>query len=1473
MSPPDIQVSPSGDVGETSTNLIETKEPRNDPASVKPSGEATSKDDQSTPDATGDNSIVDNMDSSKGEDVTAEASNGGEPPSSMEEKDKPTSSEPPKQLTLQSKRGNPGQLLQVDTQRDQPPLPPKKDEPYLDPTPKTPQAPRSPTDKDLPEVPQDDLLSGSSSTKAKAESEERKSEDSQSEIQTIMGQFSDEISSLRQEEIMSPRLELAEQFRTGQGHFPPRKSSLEQPAKAEEEPADVQAASVLPSTSSSNRHSLSPPAVPPKSPPSANPGKPATVEKTDSHHAPSTPNSAVPPPPEPEAEQPFDFHRFLEQLRHRTADPVAKFLRSFLTEFGKRQWMVHEQVKIISDFLAFITNKMAQCDVWKGVSDVEFDNAKEGMEKLVMNRLYTQTFSPTIPPPTPSRSRSRGRRKEIERMHNPGRRGQHQEDVERDEILAQKVRIYSWVREEHLDIPPVGPNGRRFLLLAQQELLKIKGYRAPRDKVICILNCCKVIFGLLRNAKSSDTSADSFIPLLIYVVLKANPEHLVSNVQYILRFRNQDKLSGEAGYYLSSLSGAIQFIETLDRTSLTVSDEEFERNVEAAVSAIAERNPEPEDPPSVPEKPSNSKSREPTPRVSVETGSNSRHKESSPSHSPVTDDNTPVAGLLRTIQKPLTTIGRIFSDDTEYQRERSPFNSQHNSSASENVAYPAQRSDSDSWRGQERSRGRDGTSPQPATRFDAQEAAARQASAESAEARRIQRAEHNDVVETLSGMFPNLDRDIIDDVVSMKEGRNRSWAIKDGRPLAFVLHSVVMTRRKKTVESKGESAANVPATSSHQEQKPQGSSAYPKAVKTTPAEPSTSALIISRNKHWRYISSFHGPWLQLPPEILESLANSNYASPQPQPIDPAVFFDLIKIRQLIEEATDLAVRAVNGTTSPPGSNSFNSSYGLMGSGGGSMGSSMRGSRGDGTTKLSRERRHRMREHASQKLSKAYALDEIAASVATMQSASALEQVAKLVLQRNEHDCDAKYVHFFHEKIPSRSLVQCTSLQPLDDIIAIRQLDGAVYRTRAVAKMLKDDLVGAARDLTDGLAACRACARQHDDGKKEVELASESTKRKSTPSRYNPKIEEKDQPRGLESQLLFHRAGVYLSIATQHIHEALSAWEKSKEVRDSTNGDGPKEVIENGEGPIEKQAHRRWLEARKIVKTNARRALRDYLAFLSLIPYTPGPSPETMADGTVTTVYKVHQVSALFSSQPPADLPPYPEESEALTLKGQRPRTPTVCHEAVTYHPLLTDALHSVLICHSILQTPEKEFLRHAHMVARVARICDGYPIFLAPRSPSRSDWMEILHRTDNWLKLKQPWEILCAPAPLPGHPTAYKKGSPESIAAAAEAAGRELALETGQKEFLDEKPVHTNHITNAVFKRWAQEDAKGFPFCSERAEAVSWWIRMAPVSAGTGRNRGKKSVGNGKEEADNEQKQGLADDKEADISVQDLAID
>ncbi|KAI0788866.1 hypothetical protein C8Q75DRAFT_719199 [Abortiporus biennis] len=263
---------------------------------------------------------------------------------------------------------------------------------------------------------------------------------------------------------------------------------------------------------------------------------------------------------------PFDFQKFLDQMKLRQAEPVAKYLRSFLSNFAKRTFTVGDQVKLINDFLNFIAQRMRESEIWKNISDAEFDNAMEGMEKLVMNRLYDFTFTPQVArmiPPRPITS----------------------DDLERDRVLSQRIALFTWIRPEHLDVPE-GEGSEGFLMFGQQELLKINHYKAPRDKLICILNCCKVIFGLIRHLQKEE-GADSFVPILIYIVIKANPEHLLSNVEFINRFRNPAKLQSEAGYYLSSLMGAVSFIETMDHTSLSnITQEQFEKNVEDAIASL-----------------------------------------------------------------------------------------------------------------------------------------------------------------------------------------------------------------------------------------------------------------------------------------------------------------------------------------------------------------------------------------------------------------------------------------------------------------------------------------------------------------------------------------------------------------------------------------------------------------------------------------------------------------------------------------------------------------------------------------------------------------------------------------------------------------------------------------------------------------------------------------------------------------------
>ncbi|RFN53146.1 molybdenum cofactor sulfurase [Fusarium flagelliforme] len=694
-----------------------------------------------------------------------------------------------------------------------------------------------------------------------------------------------------------------------------------------------------------------------------------------------------------------------------------------------------------------------------------------------------------------------------------------------------------------------------------------------------------------------------------------------------------------------------------------------------------------------------------------------------------------------------------------------------------------------------------------------------------------------------------------------------------------------------------------------------------KASKELSSASSSQTLNICRNKHWRYISSYHGPWLQMPIEILETIANINYNTPRPRPIDPAVLFDLLKIRRLVDEATNLAVRAASDIASPvltnvhgglPGSGSM-SALGMTGPGHG--------------MKLSHKRKSQMREQASQKLSRAYHLDEIACSVATMQGASTIEEIGAVVLQRNPQDPDAKYVHFFHEKIPSRQLAESTSLQPLTEIISERPNESEALRTRAIVRTFKEDYEGAAQDLTTALAVCRIHQQPH---RPSEEVNSQQLQ---TGKRWRQEVvpAEKDQPSSLEIQLSFLRATTYLSLACQHIEHGLSLNQKQNGHVDSAKSNAKVDAESDGQ---ESQKHDensllKQTEARKLVKKYAKWALRDLLTYLSHFEYAPNlpnliakdfndrvnlsaqgaRNPRPSEATYLLEPHTTYNLAELFASVPPSDLPPYPnEEVTSPNRQTQLPDPPTTC-ELLTYHPLMTDALHSLLLCHCLIQTSAKEVQRHTYMAARLIRLADGYPIFQASRSPARSDWLEVLRRADDsWLQLSASWDTLCTPAPLPLHYDTLPPGAAnmhtgasrkEAAAAAASLINggsnadksvpsaeeqRRLrmrerdqrvrlalsdqrvcdedtfraAIEAQEKRAEQEdraaaaaaaaREASPDGASNpdAHPKRWVIDDSKEYPVCTARATLIAQWVCEAPVVTGTTRRKKRTKRPEGK---------------------------
>ncbi|KAG1830899.1 hypothetical protein EV424DRAFT_247641 [Suillus variegatus] len=617
-----------------------------------------------------------------------------------------------------------------------------------------------------------------------------------------------------------------------------------------------------------------------------------------------------------------------------------------------------------------------------------------------------------------------------------------------------------------------------------------------------------------------------------------------------------------------------------------------------------------------------------------------------------------------------------------------------------------------------------------------------------------------------------------------------------------------------------------------------------------------SVLCISRNKHWKYISSYHGPWLQLPLELLESLLVLNldpatlsssetqlpalaYSSqtslgniqsrptPRPRdrerilyslkdntppespsntlttlpmpyiptsqsvafplpapgkatppPIDPGVFRNVAAIRRLIDEASELSVRASSGLSAvaagsirTPINNSWATAQGLGFDGSNNIG-------GGRNVAMSAMRIHRLRALAVQKLAAAYKADEIASSVMVMQGGSVFDDIAEKVLKYDPNDADARYVHFFHEKIPSRSnrqLADSTSTQVLDELIVAYPQRLEYHRTRGIVHCFRDEYSLATKDFTHALRESRAARKArtaHQDLISSRELRGKATKKKKSSNKIHGQAPPSgtsaaangtniegingeplllhpsvlpDAPDPIEPQLLFLRGAAYLQHAVYLIESAVLRLEGVSKVNSSLDGaemrlcylsNGRYGGVEMGnpDGPLGRsdgpkaQAYRQVLANdgfRENIHSLLKKSLRDHERFLSHFDTLEGPAP-MQAD-----LAKRVEVAFLLTEL----VRPNIHTSTATGLAHVDSILPPMF---TTYHPLLVESHFSILICQLMLAelpTLLATFSRTAVVVDGL----EGYPVFLPPRSMAQAEFIEVLERlASGWMPGVQP---------------------------------------------------------------------------------------------------------------------------------------
>ncbi|KAG8219328.1 hypothetical protein J3R82DRAFT_211 [Butyriboletus roseoflavus] len=616
-------------------------------------------------------------------------------------------------------------------------------------------------------------------------------------------------------------------------------------------------------------------------------------------------------------------------------------------------------------------------------------------------------------------------------------------------------------------------------------------------------------------------------------------------------------------------------------------------------------------------------------------------------------------------------------------------------------------------------------------------------------------------------------------------------------------------------------------------------------------------LCISRNKHWKYISSYHGPWLQLPLELLESLlvlnldpatlsnakipsqslhssrstisthstlharalprtreidrgfhaisdhtppdsprrnfnpfpASSTAAStpllypipgkPTPPPIDPGVFRNVAAIRRLIDEAAELSVRASSGLSPTALGSMRGGTHGTWPTAQG-FGLDSSGNMGGGrNVAMSAMRVHRLRALAVQKLAAAYKADEIASSVMVMQGGSVFDDIAERVLRHDPNDADAKYVHFFHEKIPSRAnrqLAESTTTQVLDELIAVHPQRLEYYRTRGIVHCFRDEYTLATKDFTHALKEARA-VRKGRTAHRSIKLPSESRgksgKKKKGSNKTNgqappsgtsdfteastiegpdgepllvhPSVSP-DAPDPIEPQLLFLRGATYLQHALHLIESAIMKLEgvcKAGSTSDGTelrlcylvNGRYGGVEIGNQEGPLGKsngpkaRAYRSVLgeeSFREDVCGYLRKCIRDHERFLAHFDTLEGSPPMVGGDVPADLPRKVEIAFLLSEMARPGN-----QSGGTASFAGTEFSLPPIF---TTYHPLLVESHFTILICQLMLAELPTLLTTFAHTAVLVDTL-EGYPVFLPPRSMAQAEFIEVLERLASGWKI------------------------------------------------------------------------------------------------------------------------------------------
>jgi hypothetical protein len=149
----------------------------------------------------------------------------------------------------------------------------------------------------------------------------------------------------------------------------------------------------------------------------------------------------------------------------------------------------------------------------------------------------------------------------------------------KDKSFEDRTKNLGWITPNMLEIKIISTDHLEY---TKKCIQRLDESNSVNDKLSCIREAHASLNNAIKFSEGteSDAGQDEITPLFQYIIIKAHPYKIISNMNYIKTFLDESELSGSKGFLVTQIESAVSYIDNINNETLKMSLDEYNRKID-----------------------------------------------------------------------------------------------------------------------------------------------------------------------------------------------------------------------------------------------------------------------------------------------------------------------------------------------------------------------------------------------------------------------------------------------------------------------------------------------------------------------------------------------------------------------------------------------------------------------------------------------------------------------------------------------------------------------------------------------------------------------------------------------------------------------------------------------------------------------------------------------------------------------------